>query len=207
MPIVINRRNQQPQQDAMGNIGNLMSGIGSGYSASSGGGLGGLFGGGGGGGAGGWLSGLFGGGGGAAGATGAAGSSAGSAGAGGAGALGGLGVMAWPLAAITGASILSTNASKYGGGRDNWLDWAGPLYNVPKQALKGNWEGVFSDAATGPVGATYNIFKGKNPLKSILNSFGPAGQVPLALGKGQLPLKGKTGSRTYIDAFTGKGIW
>lgn len=201
MPMIIKKSKPNTQSSALGNVGSLLSSIGSSYGQGMGGPLGGILGGGGGGG--GFLGSLFGGGS-AAGATGA---SAGSAGAGALGGLGGLGMIAWPIAAVLGASLLSTDASKYGGGHDNWLDWAGPLYNIPKQISKGNWDGVFSDAATGPIGAIYNIFKGKDPLKSVLNSLGPLGQVPLALGKGKLPFSGPTGSRTYIDAFTGKGIW
>ena len=151
-----------------------------------------------GGGGGGMLPNLFGGSGGAGG------------GAGGSGLMSGMLSNPWtaiPAAAVIGASTLSADADKRNPGQDNWSDWLGPVKNIPENLFKGDWKGVMSDGAMGPVGALFNIARGENVGKSLLNSLGPLGQIPLAFGKGELPYKGKKGSKTFINAFTGKGIW
>lgn len=121
--------------------------------------------------------------------------------------LGAAGPYAIPIAAVIGATTLSANADQRKGGSENWLDWLGPVKNIPENAIKGDWDAVMSDGAMGPVGGIYNMARGKDIGKSFLNSLGPLGQVPLAFGKGEVPYKGEKGSRTFIDAFTGKGIW
>lgn len=153
-------------------------------------------------------------GGGATGATGAAAGAEGAAGAGTAGGAGlgsGLGaVFSNPItglvgAAVGGAASLSADSDAAGTG-GQWENWLGPIYNVPKAISSGDWDKAMKDGAMGPVGGVYNIANGKNPLTSIANSMGPAGQVPALLAQGELPYSGGNTSKHYINAFTGAGI-
>lgn len=156
------------------------------------------------------FSGLFGGGG--ASALGTSGASAGAgAGAGGSG-LGGAAsamfsnpITAIAGAALAGASSLSADSAAAGTGA-NVENWLGPLYNIPEAISRGNWDDVFKDGAFGPIGAIYGIASGKDTLKSIMNSFGPLGQVPYLIGRGEMPFSGGKTSKNFMDAFQGRGV-
>lgn len=135
----------------------------------------------------------------------------GSMGGAGSSALGSLGATGWGaiIAALAAAGgSLGAKAQRDGSSkREAYGQWAGPAWNVPEGLFRGDMDQVMSDAATGPVGGIYNVAKGKDPWKSTLNTFGPAGQVPLALFKGKMPWDDEGGSQSFIDALTGKGIW
>jgi hypothetical protein len=149
------------------------------------------------------MSNFFGGSGGAA--SGGA-SSAGGASSGLSGMLGALNpVTAIPVAAIAGATSLSADSAAAGNGAgiENWL---GPLYNIPEAISRGDWGDVMKDGATGPIGAIYNVANGEDPLKSFMNSFGPAGQVPWLIGSGQMPYSGGNTSKNFMSAFQGRGV-
>lgn len=163
------------------------------------------------------LTSLFGGGagsaGGATGATAASGASAGasagaSSSAGGLGSFSGAFMNPWmmiPAAAIAGATALSLD-SKAAGTGSNEENWLGPLYNIPEAIARGNWDDAMKDGAWGPVGAVYGIASGKDPVKSIANSLGPLGQVPYLLFNGKLPFSGGKSSKSFMDAFQGRGL-
>ena len=142
--------------------------------------------------------------GGASAATGAAGGSSSGLG----GALGGLFTNPFtiiPAVAVGGAASLSADSASAGKGAgiENWL---GPLYNIPEAISRGDWGDVMKDGALGPIGAAYNIANGKDALKSVMNSFGPAGQLPYLIGSGQMPYSGGNTSRNFMSAFQGRGV-
>lgn len=142
--------------------------------------------------------------GGASAATGAAGGSSSGLG----GALGGLFSNPFtiiPAVAVGGAASLSADSASAGKGAgiENWL---GPLYNIPEALSRGDWGDVMKDGALGPIGAVYNIANGKDALKSVMNSFGPAGQLPYLLGSGQMPYSGGNTSKNFMSAFQGRGV-
>lgn len=142
--------------------------------------------------------------GGASAATGAAGGSSSGLG----GALGGLFSNPFtiiPAVAVGGAASLSADSASAGKGAgiENWL---GPLYNIPEALSRGDWGDVMKDGALGPIGAAYNIANGKDALKSVMNSFGPAGQLPYLLGSGQMPYSGGNTSKNFMSAFQGRGV-
>ena len=142
--------------------------------------------------------------GGASAATGAAGGSSSGLG----GALGGLFTNPFtiiPAIAVGGAASLSADSASAGKGAgiENWL---GPLYNIPEALSRGDWGDVMKDGALGPIGAAYNIANGKDALKSVMNSFGPAGQLPYLLGSGQMPYSGGNTSKNFMSAFQGRGV-
>ena len=142
--------------------------------------------------------------GGASAATGAAGGSSSGLG----GALGGLFTNPFtiiPAVAVGGAASLSADSASAGKGAgiENWL---GPLYNIPEALSRGDWGDVMKDGALGPIGAAYNIANGKDALKSVMNSFGPAGQLPYLLGSGQMPYSGGNTSKNFMSAFQGRGV-
>lgn len=142
--------------------------------------------------------------GGASAATGAAGGSSSGLG----GALGGLFSNPFtiiPAVAVGGAASLSADSASAGKGAgiENWL---GPLYNIPEALSRGDWGDVMKDGALGPIGAAYNIANGKDALKAVMNSFGPAGQLPYLLGSGQMPYSGGNTSKNFMSAFQGRGV-
>lgn len=110
-----------------------------------------------------------------------------------------------PAVAVAGATSLSADsaAAGKGAGIENWL---GPLYNIPEAISRGDWGDVMKDGALGPVGAIYNVANGKDPLKSFMNSLGPAGQVPWLIGSGQMPYSGGNTSKNFMSAFQGRGV-
>lgn len=110
-----------------------------------------------------------------------------------------------PAAAVVGAGSLSADSASAGTGA-NVENWLGPLYNIPEAISRGNWDDVMKDGALGPIGALYGIFSGKDALKSIANSFGPAGQIPYLIGKGQMPYSGGKTSKNFMSAFQGRGV-
>lgn len=157
------------------------------------------------------LGGGSGGGGGIFGGGGLFGGGGASAGSGGSGMFSGLSSMfsnpwtAIPAAAVVGAGSLSADSAAAGNGAqvENWM---GPLYNIPEAISRGDWDDVMKDGALGPVGAIYGIASGKDPLKSIANSFGPLGQIPYLLGKGEMPYSGGKTSKHFMSAFQGRGV-
>lgn len=110
-----------------------------------------------------------------------------------------------PAAAVAGASSLSADSAAAGTGA-NVENWLGPLYNIPEAMARGDWDDVFKDGAWGPAGAIYGLASGKDPVKSIANSFGPLGQIPYLLFKGELPYSGGKTSRHFMNAFQGRGV-
>ena len=110
-----------------------------------------------------------------------------------------------PAVAVGGAASLSADSASAGKGAgiENWL---GPLYNIPEALSRGDWGDVMKDGALGPIGAAYNIANGKDALKSVMNSFGPAGQLPYLLGSGQMPYSGGNTSKNFMSAFQGRGV-
>ena len=110
-----------------------------------------------------------------------------------------------PAIAVGGAASLSADSASAGKGAgiENWL---GPLYNIPEALSRGDWGDVMKDGALGPIGAAYNIANGKDALKSVMNSFGPAGQLPYLLGSGQMPYSGGNTSKNFMSAFQGRGV-
>lgn len=142
--------------------------------------------------------------GGASAATGAAGGSSSGLG----GALGGLFSNPFtiiPAVAVGGAASLSADSASAGKGA-GIESWLGPLYNIPEAISRGDWGDVMKDGALGPIGAAYNIANGKDALKSVMNSFGPAGQLPYLLGSGQMPYSGGNTSKNFMSAFQGRGV-
>ena len=151
---------------------------------------------------------ILGGSGGAGGGASAAGGASGGASSGLGGALGGLFTNPFtiiPAVAVGGAASLSADSASAGKGAgiENWL---GPLYNIPEAISRGDWGDVMKDGALGPIGAAYNIANGKDALKSVMNSFGPAGQLPYLLGSGQMPYSGGNTSKNFMSAFQGRGV-
>lgn len=151
---------------------------------------------------------ILGGSGGAGGGASAAGGASGGASSGLGGALGGLFTNPFtiiPAVAVGGAASLSADSASAGKGAgiENWL---GPLYNIPEALSRGDWGDVMKDGALGPIGAAYNIANGKDALKSVMNSFGPAGQLPYLLGSGQMPYSGGNTSKNFMSAFQGRGV-
>lgn len=110
-----------------------------------------------------------------------------------------------PAVAVGGAASLSADSASAGKGAgiENWL---GPLYNIPEALSRGDWGDVMKDGALGPIGAAYNIANGKDALKSVMNSFGPGGQLPYLLGSGQMPYSGGNTSKNFMSAFQGRGV-
>ena len=110
-----------------------------------------------------------------------------------------------PTVAVGGAASLSADSASAGksAGIGNWF---GPLYNIPEALSRGDIGDVMKDGTLGPIGAVYNIAKGNAPLKSMMNSFGPAGQLPYLLGNGQLPYSGGNTSKNFMSAFQGRGM-
>ena len=76
----------------------------------------------------------------------------------------------------------------------------------PEAISRGDWGDVMKDGALGPIGAAYNIANGKDALKSVMNSFGPAGQLPYLIGSGQMPYSGGNTSKNFMSAFQGRGV-
>lgn len=151
---------------------------------------------------------ILGGSGGASGGASAAGGASGGASSGLGGALGGLFTNPFtiiPAVAVGGAASLSADSASAGKGAgiENWL---GPLYNIPEALSRGDWGDVMKDGALGPIGAAYNIANGKDALKSVINSFGPGGQLPYLLGSGQMPYSGGNTSKNFMSAFQGRGV-
>lgn len=154
------------------------------------------------------LASIMGGSGGASGGASAATGAGGGASSGLGGALGGLFSNPFtiiPAVAVGGAASLSADSASAGKGAgiENWL---GPLYNIPEALSRGDWGDVMKDGALGPIGAAYNIANGKDALKSVMNSFGPAGQLPYLLGSGQMPYSGGNTSKNFMSAFQGRGV-
>ena len=110
-----------------------------------------------------------------------------------------------PAVAVGGAASLSADSASAGKGAgiENWL---GPLYNIPEALSRGDIGDVMKDGALGPIGAAYNIANGKDALKSVMNSFGPGGQLPYLLGSGQMPYSGGNTSKNFMSAFQGRGV-
>lgn len=110
-----------------------------------------------------------------------------------------------PTVAVGGATSLSADSASAGksAGIGNWF---GPLYNIPEALSRGDIGDVMKDGALGPIGAAYNIAKGNAPLKSMMNSFGPAGQLPYLVSNGQLPYSGGNTSKNFMSAFQGRGV-
>ena len=110
-----------------------------------------------------------------------------------------------PTVQPTGPKVVQKVSGSSSGGGGFGLP-LGPLYNIPEALSRGDWGDVMKDGALGPIGAAYNIANGKDALKSVMNSFGPAGQLPYLLGSGQMPYSGGNTSKNFMSAFQGRGV-